>query len=51
MSGFAVESMGYPAFFVMTSAVGIPVTLLCLGLRLLPGETEPAPAEELPARA
>ncbi len=55
LSGFAVESLGYPVFFTMTAAVGIPVTLLCLGLRLLPGETEPAPgaepAQDLPARA
>ncbi|TGD99862.1 AmpG family muropeptide MFS transporter [Methylobacterium nonmethylotrophicum] len=53
LSGFAVESLGYPTFFVLTAAVGIPVTLLCLGLRLLPGEVDPAPApvEEVPARA
>lgn len=50
LSGFAVESLGYPIFFVMTAAVGIPVTLLCLSLRLLPGETAPAPVEDVPAR-
>ena len=30
VSGFIVTSYGYPAFFAMTAAVGIPVVLLCL---------------------
>jgi PAT family beta-lactamase induction signal transducer AmpG len=30
LSGFMVDSFGYPAFFVMTSLVGIPVAILCL---------------------
>jgi PAT family beta-lactamase induction signal transducer AmpG len=53
LSGFAVDTVGYPTFFVLTAAVGIPVTLLCIALRLLPGEVDPAPAppEELAARA
>ncbi|WP_407525305.1 AmpG family muropeptide MFS transporter [Methylobacterium oryzisoli] len=42
LSGFAVEAMGYPAFFVATAAVGLPVVGLCLALRLLP-EERPAP--------
>jgi MFS transporter, PAT family, beta-lactamase induction signal transducer AmpG len=29
-SGFIVASYGYPAFFVMTAAVGIPVVAMCL---------------------
>jgi PAT family beta-lactamase induction signal transducer AmpG len=40
LSGFAVEAMGYPAFFVMTSSIGIPVALLCLALRMLPAERD-----------
>ncbi|MEH3148112.1 MAG: MFS transporter [Methylobacterium frigidaeris] len=42
LTGFAVEAMGYPAFFVMTAMVGIPVVVLCLALRLLPGERDEA---------
>ena len=30
VSGFMVTAFGYPAFFVLTAAVGIPVVLLCL---------------------
>jgi PAT family beta-lactamase induction signal transducer AmpG len=30
VSGFIVTAYGYPAFFAMTAAVGIPVVLLCL---------------------
>jgi MFS transporter, PAT family, beta-lactamase induction signal transducer AmpG len=30
LSGLMVDSFGYPAFFVMTSAIGIPGVLLCL---------------------
>lgn len=30
ISGFIVTAYGYPAFFVMTAAVGIPVVALCL---------------------
>lgn len=56
LSGFAVEAMGYPAFFVATAAIGLPVVGLCLALRLLPEErgTQEAaglPAEEIAARA
>jgi PAT family beta-lactamase induction signal transducer AmpG len=31
-SGFVVAAIGYPAFFVMTSLVGIPVLILCLAV-------------------
>ncbi|GJD47974.1 Anhydromuropeptide permease [Methylobacterium crusticola] len=41
LSGFAVEAMGYPAFFAMTSSIGIPVTILCLALRWLPAAAAP----------
>ncbi len=30
LSGLMVDNFGYPAFFVMTSAIGIPGALLCL---------------------
>ena len=30
VSGFIVTAYGYPAFFAMTAAVGIPVVVLCL---------------------
>lgn len=30
VSGFMVMSLGYPTFFVLTAAVGIPVVALCL---------------------
>ncbi len=54
ISGFMVDSFGYPTFFVMTSLVGIPVAILCLivgrdGIK----EDEPdrAPVEAEGARA
>ena len=31
-SGFAVAAFGYPAFFVATSCIGIPVALICLAV-------------------
>ena len=38
-SGFMVESFGYPAFFALTAAVGIPVVALLLWMaRRVPGE-------------
>ena len=44
LSGVAVDAYGYPAFFTMTSAVGIPVILLCLALRYVrPEEARAAP--------
>jgi PAT family beta-lactamase induction signal transducer AmpG len=30
LSGFMVEAMGYPRFFVTTALIGVPVALLCL---------------------
>ena len=31
-SGFAVKAFGYPAFFIATSCIGIPVALICLSV-------------------
>lgn len=42
LSGVAVEAFGYTSFFLATSAVGIPVILLCLALRLIVPEREAA---------
>src|SRR5690606_3707682 len=33
LSGYMVDSFGYPAFFILAAAIGIPTTLLCLALR------------------
>jgi len=43
VSGFAVAAFGYPVFFAMTAAVGIPVVALCLavGRRPLPKSAAP----------
>ena len=46
-SGAMVDAYGYPTFFVMTSAVGVPVILLCLALRFVVPE-RPAGAPVLP---
>ena len=32
VSGFMVQAYGYPTFFALTAAVGVPVVLLCLAL-------------------
>ena len=44
-SGFVVAAIGYPAFFVMTSLVGIPVLVLCLAV----GRRNGQPPAEAPA--
>lgn len=42
-SGFIVESLGYPTFFIYTSALGIPaLVLLVLLTRRLPAPSSPA---------
>ncbi|CUA90537.1 Predicted arabinose efflux permease, MFS family [Chelatococcus sambhunathii] len=33
LSGYMVDSFGYPTFFILTAAIGIPTTLLCIALR------------------
>ena len=56
-SGFVVAAIGYPAFFVITSLVGIPVLVLCLAVGR--SGTRPAadtvgnrlPGPELPSTA
>ncbi|WP_018263267.1 AmpG family muropeptide MFS transporter [Methylobacterium sp. WSM2598] len=47
LSGFAVDAVGYPTFFILTSATGIPVVALCLALRFLPEEPSAAPEADL----
>jgi PAT family beta-lactamase induction signal transducer AmpG len=39
-SGFMVQAMGYPRFFVTTSLIGVPVALLCLAVWGLGQERE-----------
>lgn len=48
ISGFMVSAYGFPVFFALTAAVGIPVTALCLyaGRR---GRAAPEPAPDLRA--
>jgi PAT family beta-lactamase induction signal transducer AmpG len=31
-SGFAVAAFGYPAFFIATSCIGIPVAAICIAV-------------------
>ena len=58
-AGFVVAAYGFPVFFAMTSAIGIPVVILCLLVgrtteRAPAAPAEPAPAEPdgmVPARA
>ena len=46
MSGFVVAAYGYPAFFTMTAAVGIPVVALCFAVGRAPHRSEPAAVAE-----
>jgi PAT family beta-lactamase induction signal transducer AmpG len=43
-SGAMVDTLGYPAFFVLTTALGLPVLLLVIwaGRRLQTGSAQPA---------
>ena len=54
-AGFVVAAFGFPVFFALTAAMGVPVVLLCLLLgRIAPGAaTEPkrAPIPEPAAEA
>lgn len=53
LSGFIVAAWGYPAFFVFTAAIGIPVVILCLLVGRPRGEAaaaEPDMAAPVPAR-
>ena len=38
VSGYMVVAFGYPTFFTLTAAIGVPVVLLCLLVRLSPAE-------------
>lgn len=48
LSGFMVAAYGFPVFFALTSAVGIPVLALCL---LFGREADPAKADAAPEAA
>ena len=47
LSGFMVAAWGFPVFFAMTAAVGIPVVILCLIFGRGAGEPQPQ-ADETP---
>jgi PAT family beta-lactamase induction signal transducer AmpG len=49
LSGLMVDNFGYPLFFVLTSAIGIPGTLLCL--YVWRGTPAPRAEEETPVAA
>jgi PAT family beta-lactamase induction signal transducer AmpG len=57
-AGFVVAAFGFPVFFALTSAIGIPVVVLCLMVgRVAPKETAepepqpaPAPVAEIEAK-
>ena len=51
-SGFMVEAFGYPTFFTLTAAVGIPVAILSLLLwRFDPIGDEPPETDAAPTPA
>jgi PAT family beta-lactamase induction signal transducer AmpG len=43
-SGFVVAAYGFPTFFAMTAAVGIPVVALCFAVGRIPQRTAPEEA-------
>ncbi|CAO4181451.1 AmpG family muropeptide MFS transporter [Methylorubrum populi] len=45
-SGFVVAAYGFPVFFAMTAAVGIPVVALCFAVGRLPQRAAPAAETE-----
>lgn len=56
ISGFVVASYGYPVFFALTAAVGVPVVLLCIAVgrrSRAPGASPPDPEADglVPARS
>ena len=51
VSGFAVNAWGYPAFFISTSLIGIPVALLCLLIWKYTAQEKSEDDEEAPAAA
>ena len=48
LSGFMVEALGYPRFFVTTALIGLPVAALCLIVWRLAAASRAATAEALP---
>jgi PAT family beta-lactamase induction signal transducer AmpG len=50
-SGFAATAFGYPAFFIATSCIGIPVALICLAAWRAEVRREPQGARDDPAAA
>lgn len=50
-SGFVVAAYGFPTFFAMTAAVGIPVVALCFAVGRIPQRTAPPEAAPEPAPA
>jgi PAT family beta-lactamase induction signal transducer AmpG len=52
LSGFAVSAFGYPAFFVATSCIGIPVAAICVAVWRAQARTpRPEALQEDPAAA
>ncbi len=45
-SGFVVAAYGFPTFFAMTAAVGIPVVALCFAVGRIPQQTAPEQTAE-----
>ena len=50
-AGYIVAAFGYPTFFVMTSAVGIPVVLLCIAVGRTPSRRPAAATPGAPTIA
>lgn len=52
-AGFVVAAYGFPVFFAMTAAIGLPVVALCLFVGRTPSRraAEPSPEGAAPARA
>ncbi|HST93568.1 MAG TPA: MFS transporter [Microvirga sp.] len=50
-SGAVVDAYGYPLLFTATSAIGIPLVILCLIVRRDTAQTERQESEEAPADA
>ena len=50
LSGYMVDALGYPNFFAMSAAIGIPVVVLCIALSAL-GEGQTPSAEAPPDEA
>ena len=45
LSGYAVAAFGYPAFFVATSCIGIPVAAICLAVWRVQARQTAAPGQ------